>query len=58
MKKPSIEKLEEDVEGYLEKLKKLLEDNEETIAEAIERSSQVITSVTSVSEAFIAILDD
>ena len=45
----AIEKLEEDVEGYLEKYKKLLEDNEEVIASAIERCLQVITSVTSVS---------
>ena len=44
----AIEKLGEDVEGYLKKYKKLLEDNEEIIASAIERSLQVITSVTSV----------
>jgi len=39
----AIEKLEEDVEGHLEKHKKLLEDNEEVITAAIERSLQVIT---------------
>ena len=46
----AMEKVEEDVDAYLEKHKKVLEDNEKIISEALEKNSQVITtSVTSVS---------
>ena len=45
----AMSKIEEDVEAYVGKHKKALEDNENIISDAMEKSSQIITtSVTSV----------